>query len=51
MLKGRGTDSKHKVRAHITNRDAGNLAASDTTSRLLGSNDLLVEGPITSGCL
>ena len=52
MQKGRGTvtDSKHKVRAHIANRDAGNCAASDTISRLLGSNGLLAKGPIAGGC-
>ena len=51
--KGRGTvtDSKHKVRAHIANRDTGNHVASDTNSRLLGSNGLLVEGPIAGGYL
>ena len=41
MPKDRGTDSEHEVRAHITNRDAGNLAASHATSRLPGSNDRL----------
>ena len=53
VLKGRGTatDSKCKVRAHIANGDAGNCMASDTTSKLPGSNGLLAEGPIASGCL
>ena len=45
-MKGRGTSSEHEVRTHIANRDAGNLAASDATSRLLGVMTCLQGDPL-----
>ena len=48
MPKGRWRvkGSKHKVRAHISNKGTRDCLASDTTSRLPGSNSLLAGGPI-----